>query len=208
MLGSELSPKDAQALRFIRNSLNQRARSPSIREIQRELGYGSPRSAALIVERLIKCKLVERRSNGKLRVLEDLAGDNDQGRTVPVPLVGTVPCGNPLMAEENVEAMIPVSTTLARPPHRYFLLRAKGNSMNRSRIHDKDLVLVRQQTSAENGDIVVAIIDDEATIKEFKRTKTTVILKPNSTLAEYQPIILSSGFQVQGVVVTTIPQLE
>jgi repressor LexA len=209
MLGSELSPKDAQALRFIRNSLNQRAKSPSIREIQRELGYGSPRSAALIVERLIKCKLVERRSNGRLRVLEDLAlGDNDLGRTVPIPLVGTVPCGSPLMAEENVEATIPVSTTLARPPHRYFLLRAKGNSMNRSRIHDRDLVLVRQQASAENGDIVVAIIDDEATIKQFKRTKTAVILRPNSTFAEYQPIILSSGFQVQGVVVTTIPQLE
>ncbi len=208
MLGPQLSPKDARALRFIRNSLNQTAKSPSIREIQRELGYGSPRSAALIVERLIKRKLVERRPDGRLRVLENLADDNDQGRTVPVPLVGTVPCGHPLMAQENIEAMIPVSTRLARPPHRYFLLRATGNSMNRSQINDKDLVLVRQQMSAENGDIVVAIIDDEATIKKFKRTKSTVILRPNSTSSEYQPIILSSGFQVQGVVVTTIPNLD
>src|SRR5229473_2492594 len=104
MLGAELSPKEAQALRFIRNSLNQRAKSPSIREIQRELGYGSPRSAALILERLIRGKCVERRANGLLRVAKDFAEDNSQARTVPIPLVGTVPCGTPLLAEENIEA--------------------------------------------------------------------------------------------------------
>lgn len=80
--------------------------------------------------------------------------------------------------------------------------------MDQARINDRDLVLVKQQESAENGDIVVAIIDDEATIKEFRRTKSAVILRPKSTSPDHQPIILPGGFQIQGVVVTAIPRIE
>jgi repressor LexA len=208
MLLSELSSREVQALRFIRNSLTQRAKSPSIREIQRELGYASPRSAALIVERLIKCRCLQRRRNGLLQIVRDFADDRSQARTVPIPLVGTAPCGSPLLAEENIEAMIPVSTTLAKPPHRYFLLRARGNSMDRANINDRDLVLVKQRASAENGDLVVAIIDDEATIKEFRRTRSAVVLRPKSRSSHHQPIILSDEFQIQGIVVATISSLE
>jgi len=207
MLNFQLSLKEAQALRFIRNSLTQQAKSPSIREIQRELGYGSPRSAAQILNRLIKTRCVERRSNGLLRIVKDLS-DDSQARTVPIPLVGTAACGAPLLAEENIEAVIPVSITLAKAPHRYFLLRVKGDSMDRAKINDGDLVLVRQQSSAENGNIVVAVIDEEATIKEFRRTRTTVVLRPKSSSSNHQPIILSESFQIQGVVVTAIPKLE
>jgi repressor LexA len=208
MVASEFSRKELEALRFIRNSLTQQARSPSIREIQRALGYASPRSAALIVDRLIGRKCLQRRSNGLLRVIQDLAEDDVQARTVPIPLLGTAPCGAPLLADENIEAMIPVATTLAKPPHRYFLLRAKGDSMNKARINDHDLVLVRQQLFAENGDVVVAMIDGEATIKEFRRTNTVVILRPRSSSNLHQPIILSTDFQIQGVVITAIPRLE
>jgi len=208
MLSIDLSSQEAKALRFIRNSIAQRAKSPSIREIQRELGYASPRSAALIVERLMSCGCLQRRTNGLLRIVRDFGDDNTQARTVPVPLVGTAPCGTPLLAEENIEAVIPVSITLAKPPHRYFLLRAQGNSMDKANIHDKDLVLVKQRVSAENGDLVVAIIDDEATIKEFRRTKNVVVLKPKSSSASHQPIILSDEFQIQGVVVATIQKLD
>jgi repressor LexA len=80
--------------------------------------------------------------------------------------------------------------------------------MDQASIYDSDLVLVRQQSSAENGDIVVAIIDEEATIKVFKRNKAAVVLKPKSTSSDHQPIILSRAFQIQGVVVATIPKLE
>jgi repressor LexA len=196
--------KEIQALRFISNSLTQHAKSPSIREIQRELGYGSPRSAALILDSLIRNRRVQRRANGKLKIINDLIDKKSRARTVPIPLVGTAPCGQPLLAEENIEAVIPVSVTLAKPPHRYFLLRARGDSMNQAGISANDLVLVRQQRSAENGSIVVAVIDDEATIKEYKRTKTAVVLKPKSTSTEHQPIILSRNFHIQGIVIRTI----
>jgi repressor LexA len=208
MPSSELSPKESRALRFIRNSLNQRGKSPSIREIQKELGYGSPRSAAVIVEELIRKRWIERRPDGLLKVVREPAEINSTARTVPIPLVGTVACGAPLLAQENIEAMIPVSTALARPGHRYFLLRAKGESMNQAAINDGDLVLVRQQSTADTGMVVVALIDDEATIKQYHRTPSAVILKPKSSDKNIQPIILTQEFQIQGVVVASFSGLD
>jgi len=203
----QLSPNEVQALRFIRNSLIH-SNSPSIRDIQKDLGYGSPRSAAQIVEKLIKAGCVERRSDGRLRLLRDLEETNSYARTVLVPLVGTAACGMPLLADENIEAMIPVSTGLAKPGHRYFLLRAKGDSMDQAGIADGNLVLVRQQPTADSGKVVVALIDDEATIKEFHRSESAVVLKPRSSSSRHRPIILTKEFQIQGVVLTTISGLD
>lgn len=76
--------------------------------------------------------------------------------------------------------------------------------MDLADINDGDLVLIRQQQTAENGDIVVALIDNEATIKEFKRTSTAVLLTPRSSAKQYLPIVLTSDFQVQGLVITSI----
>ena len=125
-------------------------------------------------------------------------------RTREVPLVGSIPCGSPVVSEENIEAMIPVSEKLARPPHTYFLLRARGDSMNAAGINDGDLVLVQQQSTAKNGDKVVALVDNESTIKEFHRQKDVVLLKPKSTNRSHKPIIVTSDFLIQGVVVTSI----
>lgn len=208
MAENQLSPKELQALRFIRNSLVHGGKPPSVRDLQGELGYSSPRSAAVIIEKLINHGRVERRTDGRLRILKDLDDDRSHARTVLVPLVGNVACGIPLLAEENIEAMISVSASLAKPTHRHFLLRARGNSMDRAGINDGDLVLVRQQSVAESGEIVVALIDDAATVKEFQRHETAIVLKPRSTSANHQPLILTSDFQIQGVVITAIPQVE
>jgi len=208
MPSSELSAREARAFRFVRNSLIHRGKSPSIRDIQKELEYGSPRSAAVIVEELIKKRWIERGSDGLLKVIREPAEMNSSARTVPIPLVGTAACGAPMLAEENIEAMIPVSTALARPGQRYFLLRAKGESMNQAAINDGDLVLVRQQSTAESGMVVVALIDDEATIKEYHRTSNAVVLKPRSSDKTIQPIILTQDFQIQGVVIASFSGLE
>jgi len=124
-----------------------------------------------------------------------------------VPLVGTISCGIPVLAEENVEAIIPVSIKLARPPEKYFLLRAKGDSMNQAGINDGELLLIRHQTTARNGDIVAALIDGEATVKEFHAAGEIVVLKPHSKNKKHQPIVLTKDFQIQGVVVTAIPKV-
>jgi repressor LexA len=114
----------------------------------------------------------------------------------------------PLLAEENVEATIPVSKSLARPGGKYFLLRAVGDSMDLAGIEDSDLVLVRQQPTAENGEKVVALINEEATVKIFHREKDVVLLRPQSRNKAHKPFVLSDDFLIQGVVVATLPRLE
>ena len=128
-------------------------------------------------------------------------------RTVNIPLLGTIACGSPILATENIEAEIPVSIDLIKGSSKYFLLRARGDSMNEVGINDGDLVLVKQQSTAENGDFVVALIDDEATIKEFHKNSDAILLKPRSTEQKHQPIILTRDFRIQGIVVATIPFL-
>src|SRR5690606_25049529 len=102
-------------------------------------------------------------------------------QTVQVPLVGTVTCGAPILAQENIEALIQVSTALAKPGSKYFMLKAKGDSMDAAGINDGDFILVKQQPTAENGQRVVALIDDEATVKEFRCSGNIVTLLPRSS---------------------------
>lgn len=204
----KLTPKQLKTIKYIRNCLVHYGRSPSVREIRDILGYKSPRSAALILESLIKQGIIKRDQDDALRLLKDPKDSRTHGRTVNLPLVGMVPCGSPLLAEENVEAMVPVSKSFVRLGQTYFLLRAMGDSMNEAGINDGDLLLVRQQPTAENGDKVVALIDDEATVKEFHRSEGVIILKPRSKNQKHQPIILKDDFQVQGVVIATIPNLK
>ncbi len=183
-------------------------RSPSVREIMNVLGYKSPRSAALVLDSLIEKGIIKRDEYNALHLLKNPKEGKGHGRTVNLPLVGMVPCGSPLLAEENIEVMVPVSKNLIRPGQTYFLLRAMGDSMNEAGINDGDLLLIRQQPIAENGDKVVALVDDEATVKEFHRNGEVIVLKPRSKNKNHKPIILTRDFQVQGVVVSVIPILN
>jgi len=201
-----LDKRHPEAIRHIRNFLMHQGKFPSIRQLMKAMDYESPRSAALILDDLINEGVVKRRPHGNLQLIENSSESKSNARTIDVPLIGTVTCGVPIIAEENIEAMIPVSTSLAKPGKKHFLLKAKGDSMTEAGINDGDIVLVRQQSTANDGEKVVALIDDEATVKEFHRSGNTVILKPRSRNKSYKPIILSHDFQIQGIVVTTITQ--
>jgi repressor LexA len=203
-----LNVKEADAIRHIRNGITHKGRLPSVRELMSALGYKSPHSVTLLLRSLIGKGILKKRPNGALQLANDLQENSSHARTVDIPLVGTIACGTPVLAEENIEAMIPVSVNLARSGHKYFLLRADGDSMDKAGINEGDFVLVRQQQTAENGDKVVALIDDEATVKEFHRGKDVVTLMPRSSNKAHKPIILTEDFQVQGVVVATIPNIE
>ena len=194
---------DLKGYAFIRNQIMHTGVTPSLREIGRVVGYSSPRSVQLMLERLKKQDLINyvdgviKLSPRKTPVMSE--------QTVNVPLVGSVACGAPTLAEQEAEAVIPVSTRIARPGHTYFLLRAVGSSMNKSGINDGDLILVRQQSSADDGEKVVALINDEATIKHLYHDGGVIVLKPNSTDASHQPIVLSDEFIIQGIVAATLP---
>lgn len=199
---NELSEKDKKAFALIRNRIAHYGKSPSLREINEVTGGKSPRSASLVVKRLVEAGLIKKKG-------PDLILVNTQplnlGNTVNVPLIGAVSCGSPMLAEENIEAYIPVASELARKGSKYFLLRAVGDSMNEAGITSGDLLLVRQQETANNGQIVVALINDEATVKIFERTNNAIILRPRLNNRIHQPIILTNNFMIQGLVVLTLP---
>lgn len=202
-----LSNKENVVLKEIRSSIINFGRCPSLRDLMKKLGYRSPRSASLLVNKLISKGVLRRNSSGSLQIIRDYE-DKANMQTIDIPLLGTASCGMPIFAEENIQAVFPVSTKLARPPHRYFLLRAKGDSMNKKSINDGDFILVRKQPMADNGDMIVALVDNEVTIKEYSSSAYTVVLKPRSTNKAHKPIVAGNDFQVQGVVVTVIPNLE
>jgi repressor LexA len=185
------------------NSYVQNRRQPSIDDLFRIADI-----LHVNVEELLAKK--ERISDNKKLNNPKITSESEEmesfvGKTTKVPLIGTIACGTPIFAEENIEAYIPVSVRFIKPSYKYFILRASGDSMNEAGINNGDLVLIRQQKTAQNGELVVALIDDEATIKEFRQKENMILLKPKSKSDRYQPIILTSDFRIQGVVETVIP---
>lgn len=199
-----LTPKELEATRHIRNWLVHHGRTPSVRELMRELRYKSPRSVQDLLKKLEDKKIIRRTKTGNIQLKNDPESTSSHAQTISVPIVGTVSCGSPIWAEENIEGYVAVSTSIVKTGSKYFLLRASGDSMNMAGINDGDLTLVRQQPTAQNGDKVVALIDDEATIKEYRRAGNSIILQPKSTNTKHSPIILTEDFQIQGVVENVI----
>lgn len=199
---SDLSDKELKTLKAIRNHLVHHGRTPSVRDLMKAMGYKSPRSAAVLLEMLTEKEVLSKKEDGSFMIADFKIQDGfgTRAQTVNIPLLGNVACGAPIFAEENVEAEVSVSVELLKSGHKYFFLRADGDSMNKAGINGGDLVLIRQQQTAQNGDMVVALIDDEATIKEFYRSGSTIVMKPNSDNSRHQPIILTSDFRIQGVV--------
>jgi repressor LexA len=199
---NNLNDKDKKAFALIRNKIVHYGESPTLNEINEVTGGKSPRSASLVVNRLIEAGLIKKIGRQLI-----LTGSQTTASisTVDVPLVGTVTCGAPVLAEENIQALIPVSTGLAKKGSKYFLLRAIGDSMNLAGINSGDLLLIRQQDTAEDNDKVVALINDEATVKVFKKANGAVVLQPKSTNKNHKPIILTDNCIIQGVVVAVLP---
>lgn len=205
--GQSLTPKQLQFFERLLECFRHEGVPPTVRELQELCGFKSPRSVMQFLDVLAAAGYIERRDGARnirlLRMPEPETG-SDRTDTARVPLVGRVAAGLPLLAEQNVEDYILVSRRLARPPHEYFLLRVVGNSMDRAGISDGDLVLVRKQPVAQDGDRVVALIDGEATVKVLRRAGDAILLQPRSSDPSHQPIVLGVDFMIQGVVQAAI----
>ena len=200
---NNLSDKDKKAFALIRNKIIHYGESPSLREINDVTGGKSPRSASLVIDRLIDAELIKK--IGRQLVLMGVPSSTSIS-TVEVPLIGAVTCGTPALAEENIQTYIPVSTALAKKGSKYFILRAIGDSMNQAGINSGELLLIRQQDTAQDGEKVVALINDEATVKIFERANGVVVLRPKSSNKTHKPIILTDNCIIQGVVVAVLPE--
>lgn len=178
----DASEKKMQILDFIRREIDDKGYPPSVREICLAVGLKSTSTVHAHLNRLEEEGYI-RRDATKPRALELTDTATVRGRSVP--LVGRVTAGMPILAQQNIEEYYMLPQNLVGGDE-VFILSVQGESMIDAGILDGDFVIVRRQSHAENGDIVVAMIDDEATVKRIFYEKTRVRLQPeNSTM---QPI--------------------
>ena len=189
---TNLSKRQQEILDYIKQSVRERGYPPSVREIGKAVGLSSSSTVHGHLARL-EAKGLIRRDPTKPRAIEIL-DDNpilEDIRVRKVPVVGRVTAGQPITAVENIEDYFPLPENIAPSGDKIFMLEVIGDSMIEAGILDGDYVIVRQQQSADNGDIVVAMTeDDEATVKRFYKEKNYIRLQPeNSTM---DPIIFTS----------------
>jgi repressor LexA len=198
----------AEILTAIQRLMARRGVPPTVEELRAALKVGSNRTVLRYLKWLEDDGDIQRWPGGRGIRLRRAPGEGLETRAVP--LVGEAPAGPLMLAEETHEGWLRLPVELAKPRSaNFFLLRVRGDSMNRAqvegeRIEDGDLVLVRQQTTARPDEIVVALIDGEATIKRLARGPNYYFLKPESTNRQHQPILAGHDFQVLGVVTRVI----
>ena len=185
-------------LDFIRSEIETKGYPPSVREICAAVGLRSTSSVHMHLTQLEKQGVI-RRDATKPRALELLDSPLSRGRSVP--LVGKVTAGQPILAIENIEDYLIIPNDLAAQEADLFALRVQGESMIEAGILDGDIVVVHSQEQAENGDIVVALIDDEATLKRIFYEDGHVRLQPEN---HAMPPIIVDHADVRGKLVALV----
>lgn len=191
----ELTSRQRRVLEIIRSWVSELGYPPSVREIGDAVGLTSTSSVAHQLRTLERKGYLRRDPNrpravGMLPVgdPEDTASDEENPRAEPayVPVVGRIAAGGPILAEQSIEDVFPLPKEIVGGDGPLFLLKVVGDSMVDAAITDGDWVVVRQQSAADNGDIVAAMLDTEATVKTFKRQDGHVWLLPHNEA--YEPI--------------------
>ncbi len=194
----DLTARQHDVYRYIEERINHDGQPPTIREIGERFGISSTNGVRALLQALIKKGYIEKAAavSRGIRLIKESVAD-----AVMIPLVGQVPAGQPMLAEDNITERIVVDKSFV-PSGDLFTLRVKGESMKNAGIFDGDFVLVRKQSSANAGEIVVAVIGDEATVKRFYPEKKHIRLQPENEA--FGPIIIEKnapGFYLAGKVV-------
>jgi len=183
---SDLSSRQLAILEIIKKEIAFKGYPPSVREIGEAVGLTSSSTVHNHLN-ILEQKGYIRRDPTKPRAIEVLDSFSEYGsrKIIHVPVVGQVTAGEPILAIENIEDSFPVPYDMVKSDS-VFMLRVHGESMIEAGILDDDLILVRQQQSADNGDIVVALLEDEATVKRFFKENKHIRLQPEN--ASMSPI--------------------
>ena len=207
-----LTPRQRAILEVIRTSVETRGYPPSVREIGEGVGLTSPSSVAHQLTTLERMGFLHRDPNRPRALVVADAGEVEAPAPAAaaetaavrhVPLVGRIAAGGPILAEQQVEDVFPLPRDLVGDGE-LFMLHVVGDSMIDAAICDGDWVVVRQQAAADNGDIVAALIDGEATVKTFKRRDGHVWLMPHNPA--YAPI-LGDDATIMGKVVSVLRRI-
>ena len=209
MDNEKLTKRQQQILDYIRKCIEVKHYPPSVREIGQAIGLSSPSTVHAHLNAL-EAKGYIRRDGAKSRSMVITGAEQEhkmpagnmsttqfnEHSLVQLPLVGRVAAGTPILAEQNIEEEVPLPTSLFGDRNS-FLLTVHGDSMINAGIFDGDTLLVREQSTANNGDIVVAMIDDGATVKTYYKEKDCIRLQPHNDAME--PIFTRDA-QILGVV--------
>ena len=198
MTYGKISKKQQEILDYIKSEILNRGFPPAVREICEAVNLKSTSSVHAHLEALEKNGYI-RRDATKPRAIEIIDDNFNLVRreVVNVPLVGTVAAGQPILAVENVEGSFPIPSEFM-PHEQSFMLKVKGDSMINAGLFDGDQVLVKQQPTADNGDIVVAMVEDSATVKTFYKEKGYYRLQPENDAMD--PIIVTGEVKILGKV--------
>jgi len=178
-----ISKKQTEIFNFIKSFIDENGNSPTVREIAKAVNLSSPSSIQYHLSALIEAGYLEKGDANMKRTIK-LAKRSSTAHYVP--LLGTVTAGNPILAIESIEDYIPAPVNAGG--NELFALRIKGDSMINASIEDGDIVIVERTPVAENGEIVVALIGDEATVKRFYKEDGHFRLQPEND--NYEPIIV------------------
>lgn len=185
----DLSKKQREVYEFLKSEIKSKGFPPSVREICSAVGLSSTSTVHTHLGSLERKGYI-RREPSKNRSIEILENNfyNHLRDIIDVPLLGRVTAGEPILAVEDIEDTFPIPFTYLNKYDDYFMLRVKGDSMIEKGIHSGDMIIVRKQQTAVNGDIVVALIDDSATVKTYYKERGHFRLEPANP--DYEPIIV------------------
>ena len=209
MAPDDISDRQRQILRLILETVERRGYPPTVREIGDAVGLSSPSTVHSHLSTLVEHGYL-RRDPSKPRAIEVVddggSGDLRKAPLRDVPLVGRIAAGSPILAEQDIEEIFPLPTELVGNDP-VFMLRVSGDSMIDAGIFDGDLVVIRRQPDANDGDLVAALIDgEEATVKRLRREPGRVILIPENRA--YEPMAFESGVEILGRVVAVLRSLR
>lgn len=205
MAQGKISVKQQEILQYIKDTILSKGYPPAVREICEAVHLKSTSSVHSHLETLEQNGYI-RRDPTKPRTIEilDDCFNLTRRELVNIPLIGAVAAGQPILAQENIENYFPVPADLL-PNQEAFMLRVKGESMINAGIFNGDQIIVAQQDTAENGDIIVALMDDSATVKRFYKEEDHVRLQPENDAME--PII-TKDVQILGKVIGLVRMMS
>lgn len=205
MRSTNLTARQQEIFDFVKQHIEQTGMPPTRVEIAREIGFKSPNAAEEHLKALARKGYIEMLS-GTSRGIRILVNETreEEPEEEGLPLIGKVAAGTPIMAIEHVETHYPVNGAMFSPPADY-LLKVNGNSMEKIGILDGDLLAVHKTKSVRNGQVVVARVDDEVTVKRFERNGELIYLLPEND--DLKPIVVdprTSYIEIEGLAVGVI----
>src|SRR5712692_5037097 len=201
---ADLTSRQKSIYEFLSVTIREKGYAPSIPEIGQRFKIASTRGVFDHLKALERKGYIKRVGKRAIEIVSQ-SGRSALPEAKEIPILGRVTAGAPILAEENIDGFLPVASDLARG-EQTFALKVKGDSMIEDGILDGDLVVIRRQETAEDGDIVCALIGNEATLKRFYRKGNEVILKPANK--NYESIVVSKGeFHILGKATGVIRKL-